>query len=232
MQITWYGHSAFRLDFRGKAVLIDPFFTGNPAFTGDKAAAIRGVTHIVLTHGHGDHVGDTLDIAKATGAPVVTNYDLCMWLAAQGLQKFDPMNTGGTTDQGGFTVTMVRADHSSGDIKDGMPVYLGNPCGVIIKAEGETTVYHMGDTDVFGDMALIDELHRPKIAMIPIGDRFTMSPSTAAFAVKRFFNLDAVIPCHYGSFPIIEPNADKFVAAMKGSSTKVIVPEKNKAFSI
>jgi L-ascorbate metabolism protein UlaG (beta-lactamase superfamily) len=232
MQITWYGHSAFRLDFRGKAVLIDPFFTGNPAFTGDKAAAIRGVTHIVLTHGHGDHVGDTLDIAKATGAPVVTNYDLCMWLAAQGLQKFDPMNTGGTTDQGGFTVTMVRADHSSGDIKDGMPVYLGNPCGVIIKAEGEPTVYHMGDTDVFGDMALIDELHRPKIAMIPIGDRFTMSPSTAAFAVKRFFNLDAVIPCHYGSFPIIEPNADKFVAAMKGSSTKVIVPEKNKAFSI
>jgi L-ascorbate metabolism protein UlaG (beta-lactamase superfamily) len=155
-----------------------------------------------------------------------------MWLAAQGLQKFDPMNTGGTTDQGGFTVTMVRADHSSGDIKDGMPVYLGNPCGVIIKAEGEPTVYHMGDTDVFGDMALIDELHRPKIAMIPIGDRFTMSPSTAAFAVKRFFNLDAVIPCHYGSFPIIEPNADKFVAAMKGSSTKVIVPEKNKAFSI
>jgi L-ascorbate metabolism protein UlaG (beta-lactamase superfamily) len=232
MQITWYGHSAFRLDFRGKAVLIDPFFTGNPAFTGDKAAAIRGVTHIVLTHGHGDHVGDTLDIAKATGVPVVTNYDLCMWLAAQGLQKFDPMNTGGTTDQGGFTVTMVRADHSSGDIKDGMPVYLGNPCGVIIKAEGEPTVYHMGDTDVFGDMALIDELHRPKIAMIPIGDRFTMSPSTAAFAVKRFFNLDAVIPCHYGSFPIIEPNADKFVAAMKGSSTKVIVPEKNKAFSI
>lgn len=232
MQITWYGHSAFRLDFRGKAVLIDPFFTGNPAFTGDKAAAIRGITHIVLTHGHSDHVGDTLDIAKATGAPVVTNYDLCMWLAAEGLQKFDPMNTGGTTDQGGFTVTMVRADHSSGDIKDGVPVYLGNPCGAIIKAEGEPTVYHMGDTDVFGDMALIDELHRPKIAMAPIGDRFTMSPSTAAFAVKRFFKLDAVIPCHYGSFPIIEPNADKFVAAMKGSSTKVIVPEKNKAFSI
>jgi len=232
MQITWFGHSAFRLDFRGKAVLIDPFFTGNPAFTADKAAAIEGVTHIVLTHGHSDHVGDTLDIAKATGAPVVTNFEICMWLAGQGLQKFDPMNTGGTTDQGGFTVTMVRADHSSGDIKDGVPVYLGNPCGAVIKADGEPTVYHMGDTDVFGDMALINELHQPKVAMVPIGDRFTMNPSTAAFAVNKFFNLKAAIPCHYGSFPIIEPNADKFVAAMKGSSTKVIVPEKNKAFSV
>lgn len=232
MQITWYGHSVFRLDFRGKAVLIDPFFTGNPAFTGDRAAAIQGVTHIVLTHGHSDHVGDTLEVANMTGAPVVANFEICMWLAGQGLERFDPMNMGGTTDQGGFTVTMVRADHSSGDIKDGVPLYLGNPCGAIIKADGEPTVYHMGDTDVFGDMALIDELHRPKIAMAPIGDRFTMSPSTAAFAVKRFFKLDAVIPCHYGSFPIIEPNADKFVAAMKGSSTKVIVPEKNKAFSV
>jgi L-ascorbate metabolism protein UlaG (beta-lactamase superfamily) len=104
MQITWYGHSAFRLDFAGKAVLIDPFFTGNPAFVSDKAAAIRGATHIVLTHGHADHVGDALDISAATGAPVITNYDLCMWLAGKGLQKFDPMNTGGTTDQGSFTV--------------------------------------------------------------------------------------------------------------------------------
>jgi len=228
MQITWYGHSAFRLDFGKSAVLIDPFFTGNPAFVSDKAAAIKGVTHIVLTHGHGDHVGDTLDIAKATGAPVITNYDLCMWLAGKGLQKFDPMNTGGTTVQGSFTVTLVRADHSSGDIKDGMPIYLGNPCGVIIKAPGEPTVYHMGDTDIFSDMALIGEIHAPKVAMVPIGDRFTMNPMTAALAVKRFLKLDAVIPCHYGSFPIIEPTADKFVAAMQGHATKVIVPEKGK----
>jgi len=126
MQITWYGHSAFRLDFAGHAVLIDPFFTGNPAFVSDKAAAIKGVTHIVLTHGHGDHVGDTLDIAKSNGATVTTNYDLGMRLVAKGLEKLNPMNTGGTTDLGGFTVSLVRADHSSGEMVNGASVYLGS----------------------------------------------------------------------------------------------------------
>jgi len=232
MQITWYGHSAFRLDFAGRAVLIDPFFTGNPAFVSDKAAAIKGVSHIVLTHGHGDHVGDALDIAKSNGATVTTNYDLGMWLMSKGLEKLNPMNTGGTADLGGFTVTLVRADHSSGDITDGMPIYLGNPCGAIIKAKGERTVYHLGDTDIFSDMALIAEIHQPQIAFVPIGDRFTMSPVTAALAVKRFLQVETVVPCHYGSFPIIEPNADKFVAEMKGDPTKVIVPEKGKAFTV
>lgn len=232
MKVTWYGHSAFRLDFGGNAVLIDPFFTGNPGFGGDKDMAATGISHILLTHGHADHVGDTIALAKKTGATVVTNYDLCMWLAAQGVDKFDPMNTGGTTDQGGFTVTMVRADHSSGDIKDGMPIYLGNPCGIIVKAKDEPTIYHMGDTDIFSDMALLSEIHEPDVAMVPIGDRFTMSPKTAAMAIKKFLKLRSAIPCHYGSFPIIEPNADKFVAEMKGASTKVIVPEKGKAFDV
>ena len=232
MQITWYGHSAFRLDFGGNAVLIDPFFAGNPAFVSDPREAMRGVKHIVLTHGHADHVGDALDIAKQNEATVTTNYDLCMWLAGKGLEKMNPMNTGGTTDLGAFSVTMVRADHSSGDIKDGMPIYLGNPCGVIVKAKGEPTVWHMGDTDIFSDMALLSEIHQPKIAIVPIGDRFTMSPVTAALAVKRFLKVDAAIPCHYGSFPIIEPNADKFVAEMKGHATTVIVPEKGRAFTV
>jgi L-ascorbate metabolism protein UlaG (beta-lactamase superfamily) len=233
MRITWYGHSAFRLDFQGKAVLIDPFFTGNPGFAGDAKAAEKGVSHILLTHGHGDHTGDTVDIAKRTGAKVVTNFDLCMWLGTKGVKNFDPMNTGGTTDQGGFTVTLVRADHSSAQIdENGVSHVLGNPNGIIVKAAGEPTVYHMGDTDIFSDMALISEIHEPQVAMIPIGDRFTMSPKTAALAVKRFFNLKSVVPCHYGSFPIVEPNADKFVAELKGHTTKVIVPKNGEAFEV
>src|SRR5918993_3258749 len=226
MRITWFGHSAFRLDFSDKVVLIDPFFTGNPAFDGDRAKAVAGATHILITHGHGDHIGDAVEISAQTGAKVVTNYDLCMYLASKGLKTFDPMNTGGTTDQDGFTVTLVRADHSATITENGVVIALGNPNGIIVKAPGEPTVYHMGDTDVFGDMGLIAELHRPDVAMIPLGDRFTMGPETAAFAVKRFLKLAAAIPCHYGSFPIIEPNADRFVAAMDGSGTQGGVPPK------
>ena len=180
MRITWFGHSAFRLDFADKGVLIDPFFTGNPAFEGDRDKLVEGTTHILITHGHSDHVGDTLAIAERTGAKVVANFEVCTWLASKGLKSFDPMNTGGTTDQNGFTVTLVRADHSATIEDNGTFIPLGNPNGIVVKAPGEPTIYHMGDTDVFGDMALIAELHRPDVAMVPIGDRFTMGPETAA----------------------------------------------------
>lgn len=232
MQVTWYGHSAFRLDFGGKAVLIDPFFTGNPGFGGDPEAAAKGVSHILLTHGHDDHVGDSVAIAKKAGARLVANFEICMRLNSLGVENIDPMNIGGTLDQGGFTVSMVRADHSSSHNDNGTAVYLGNPGGLIVKAPGEPAIYHMGDTDIFSDMALINEIYAPDVAFVPVGDRFTMSPKLAAMAVKKFFRLKSVIPCHYGSFPIIEPNADKFVAEMKGAATKVIVPEKGKAVTV
>ena len=232
MRIVWFGHSTFRLEFGASIVLIDPFFTGNPAFTGDRDAAVAGATHILVTHGHGDHVGDTLEVAAATGATVITNYDLCMWLASRGLATFDPMNTGGTTQQEGFSVTLVRADHSAAMIEAGVTVPLGSPNGVIVRAPGEPTVYHMGDTDIFGDMALIQELYAPDVLIVPVGDRFTMGAESAALAVRRFFRPRAVIPCHYGTFPLIAPTADAFVAAMEGSGIQVVVPHLSTAVTI
>lgn len=230
MKLTWFGHSAFRVDYDGASVLIDPFFTGNPAFAGEVASASEGIDHIVVTHGHGDHVGDTLAIAEANGATVVTNYDLCMHLASKGLQKFQPMNTGGTVDLGPFSVTLVRADHSAGMGEAGVSVPVGNANGAILAAKGEKTLWHMGDTDIFSDMALLAEIHGVEICICPIGDRFTMSPRTAALAMSRFVKPKLAIPCHYGSFPIVEQDASAFVSALSGSGIEVRVPKKGEAF--
>ncbi|MDQ0393046.1 metal-dependent hydrolase [Labrys monachus] len=224
MRITWLGHSAFRVEFDDRAILIDPFLTGNPSFTGDRAAVSAGVSHILLTHGHGDHVGDTIDLARETGAVVVSNADLVTFLAGKGVAKVEPMNTGGTIDLGGFTVTMVRADHSASLIDNGISIAVGNANGLIVKAPGQPVLYHLGDTDIFSDMALIAELHEPKIGLVPIGDRFTMGPKSAALAVRRYLNLDVVMPCHYASFPGLEANADAFAAALEGHPTRVLAP--------
>src|SRR5262249_22695007 len=159
-----------------------------------------------------------------TGATVVTNYELAVWLAANGLKKFEPMNTGGTVDVGGFKVTLTRAYHSSAEIEKplramrgedvsklpdtGAGIPLGHPNGIVVRAKGEPTVYNMGDTDIFSDMSLIAELYRPDIVMIPIGDRFTMGAETAALALHRFVRPRVAIPCHYGTFPILDQTPD------------------------
>jgi L-ascorbate metabolism protein UlaG (beta-lactamase superfamily) len=232
MKLTWFGHSAFRLDLESASFLIDPFFTGNPAFEGDVAEASKGISHIVITHGHGDHIGDSLAIAETTGATVVTNYDLCMYLASKGLQKFEPMNTGGTVDLGAFSVSLVRADHSAGLVEGGVTFPLGNANGAVIKARGEKTLWHMGDTDIFPGMDLISEIHGVEICICPIGDRFTMGGKTAALAMTRLVRPKIAIPCHYGSFPIIDANADAFVAGLEGSEVRALVPAKGEAVEI
>lgn len=224
MKITWYGHSAFRVEYRGAVVLIDPFLRHNPAFKGTVEDVQNGVTHILLTHGHGDHLGDTIPIARATGARVVADADLGAWLSQRGVADVDEMNSGGTTDQGVFTVTMVNAVHSSAtQTEDGVSHALGNPHGLILTARGERTLYHMGDTDIFGDMALINEIYRPEIGLVPIGDRFTMGGRVAALACRRFFDFNTIIPCHYGTFPLIDATADRFVEAMGDQSGRVKV---------
>ena len=227
MKITWLGHSAFRLDTAKAKILIDPFFTGNPGFQGlDAKDAAKDITHILLTHGHGDHVGDTLQIAADTGATVVANFDLCMWLAHKGLKNFSPGNTGGTIGLDGFTVTFTNALHSSASItEDGVSHALGNPNGLMLHFDDEASLFHMGDTDIFSDMGLINELHQPDIGIVPIGDRFTMGGAVAALAAQRFFNFKTAIPCHYGSFPIIDQTAEKFIAGLDGTKTKVEAPK-------
>lgn len=228
MRITWYGHSAFKLVFGSSTVLIDPFLD-NGVFKGDQAKATEGATHILLTHGHFDHVGETVEIAKRTGATLVADFDLGQWLVSQGVEKLEPMNTGGSITLEGFRITMTQALHSSAKLlENGTSIDLGDPHGLIIAPEGEDepVVYAMGDTGIFGDMKLINELYAPTVGLVPIGDRFTMGAKTAAYACRHFFDFDLVVPCHYGTFPIIDPSADRFVELMDSlRGTTVKVPE-------
>ncbi|MCB1458506.1 MAG: metal-dependent hydrolase [Nitratireductor sp.] len=221
MKITWYGHSAFGLEFSGNKVLIDPFLSGNPKWNGGWEEVADGVTHVLLTHGHDDHIGDTVEICKKTGAQLVANFELCMHLVSKGVdgKKINPGNHGGTVDCGGFTTTFVNALHSSSS----GGVYLGNPAGLVIHAPDAPSVYHMGDTDIFSDMALIQELHQPQIGIVPIGDRFTMGGAVAALACRRYFRFETILPCHYATFPMVDPDASKFVAGMEGDADKVRV---------
>ena len=226
MKITWLGHAAFRIDHGSHAILIDPFLSGNPSFNGSIDSVSQGVTHVLLTHGHDDHLGDSVDILNQTGAMAVANFELCMYLTAKGVsdQKINPGNHGGTVECGGFTVSFVQAVHSSSSqTGDGGNVYLGNSAGLVLHFPDGPTVYHMGDTDIFSDMALINELHSPNVGMVPIGDRFTMGGALAALACRRYFKFDTIIPCHFGSFPIIDQSADTFVAAMEDDAARVKV---------
>ena len=227
MQITWLGHSAFRIESGDAKILIDPFLTGNPARDKGWEREAEGATHLLLTHGHNDHVGDSVEILKKTGAMLVANFEICIWLVAQGAddKKINPGNTGGTVDCGGFTTSFVRADHSSSFNTGNGTVYLGNPLGLVLHFPDDKSVYHMGDTDIFSDMALINELHKPQVGLVPVGDRFTMGGAVAALACRRYFNFETAIPCHFGTFGIIDQSADKFVEGMEGSGTQVLTPE-------
>ncbi len=233
MKITWLGHSAFRIETTTAKILIDPFFTGNPAFAGqDRKAATEGLTHILLTHGHGDHVGDTISIAGETGATVLANADLAAWLGKKGVAKLEMGNTGGTIAFDGFTATFTQAHHSSAQMtEDGVSHSLGNANGLMLHFDDEPSVLHMGDTDIFTDMGLINELHQPDIGIVPIGDRFTMGGAVAALACQRFFDFKHAIPCHYGSFPIIDQTPEKFVKGMEGTRTRVETPSVGSSLS-
>lgn len=235
MKMTWFGHSAFCVETGNAKILIDPFLVGNPSWGKGWEEPGKGATHVLLTHGHDDHIGNALDICKASGAQLVANFEICMYLVAKGVDgaKINPGNHGGTVDCGGFTTTFVNAVHSSStQLGDGKNLYLGNPAGLIIHAPGEKSLYHMGDTDIFGDMALINELHQPQIGLVPVGDRFTMGGAVAALACRRFFKFETVIPCHFATFGVLEPDASKFVAGMEGSGVETRLPEVGVPFEL
>ena len=227
MKITWLGHAAFRVEVGKSVILIDPFLTGNPAAKGlDIKKAVEGVTHIALTHGHSDHVGDTIAIAKEKNVPVTANADLAAWLQSQGVENVVPGNAGGTQPHDGYSITFVNAIHSSAMLTgNGVSQCLGNPNGLVFHFNNAPTLYHMGDTDIFSDMQLIDELHEPEIGIVPVGDFFTMGGAVAALVCQRYFHFKTAIPCHWGTFPVLDQTPERFVRGMKGTKTTVALPK-------
>jgi L-ascorbate metabolism protein UlaG (beta-lactamase superfamily) len=196
--LTWLGHASFRLDTTdGKRIYVDPFLKGNPKCPESEQDPDRADI-IALTHGHGDHVGDTVELAKKTGATVVAPVELAGWLGSQGVENTRDPNKGGTEEVDGVTFTLTNAFHSSSN-NDGQ--YMGEPCGIVVGVD-DKRVYFAGDTCVFGDMQLIRRLYAPDVAVLPIGDHYTMGPKEASLAVE-LLGVKRVVPCHFGTFPAL-----------------------------
>ena len=209
-RITYLGHSAFRLVTAGdEQILIDPFLSQNPQ-TPDDLKTVGECDTILLTHGHFDHFGDTIEIAQNTGATVVANFEIFSYLQSQGVENAMPLNKGGTAQVGGIKVTATHAFHSSSiQLADGSSIYGGEPAGFVVEFESGFKLYHAGDTSVFGDMQLIAELYAPELALLPIGNQVVMSPFEAAHAA-RLLGVGHVVPIHYGTFPFIPGTVEEF----------------------
>lgn len=219
MKIIWLGHAGFRIEIAGAVLLIDPWLTGNPMFPMDRRAeAVTGVTHILLTHAHGDHIGDAVAIAQEADVAVHGIADLMGLLAGRDGVRTVGFNKGGTVDLAGVRVTMVNASHSSstggGDA--------GSESGFMIAAEGHV-IYLSGDTDIMADMDWMGDYHKPDIGILSAGGHFTMDMARAAYAARRYFNFTTVIPCHYRTFPLLEQSAQVLTAGLPG--VNVIEPQ-------
>jgi L-ascorbate metabolism protein UlaG (beta-lactamase superfamily) len=205
--LTWLGHAAFRIDSPGgKRIYVDPFLHGNPKCPEGEQEPER-VDIIAVTHGHGDHVGDTVALSNTFSPQIVAQVELKGWLGGQGANvgELPGINKGGTQEIGGISFTLVNAFHSSSS-EEG--AYLGESCGIVIRLEDGTTVYFAGDTCVFGDMALIAQIYKPDVAVLPIGDWFTMGPREAAVALELLGN-PRCVPCHWGTFGLLTGTPQK-----------------------
>jgi L-ascorbate metabolism protein UlaG (beta-lactamase superfamily) len=197
--LTWLGHAAFRIDTAdGRRIYIDPFLNGNPKCPESEKDPDRADV-IALTHAHGDHLGDTVEIAKKHGSVVVAPVEFAAWLQIEHkLENVRDPNKGGTVDVDGVTFTMTNAHHSS---SNNSLEYMGEPCGIVVGVDG-SRLYFAGDTCVFGDMQLIARIYEPEVAILPIGDHYTMGPREAAVATE-LLGVKRVVPCHYGTFPVL-----------------------------
>jgi L-ascorbate metabolism protein UlaG (beta-lactamase superfamily) len=219
--LTWLGHAAFRLDSPGgKRIYVDPFLSGNPKCP-DAEKDPERVDLIAVTHGHGDHVGDTVELWKKFKPPVVALVELRGWLAGQGVEADAPHNPnkGGTVDVDGVKVTLTDANHSS-SAPDGS--YAGEPAGIVLELEDGFTLYFAGDTNVFASMQLIGRIYEPDVAVLPIGDHFTMGPREAAVALE-LLGVERCVPCHYGTFPLLTGTPDELRKLVPG--VEVITPK-------
>ncbi|HSH03278.1 MAG TPA: metal-dependent hydrolase [Anaerolineae bacterium] len=207
VQVTFHGHATFSLDVNGTKLLVDPFFGGNPAATID--ADEVNPDYILVTHGHGDHIADALPIAQRSGAMIIANAEISGWFNKQGYEKTHPQHIGGGFNYDFGRVKMTIAFHGSG-LPDGS--YGGNPAGFLLTVD-DKKIYIAGDTAVYSDMSLIgrDGLD---LAILPIGDNFTMGPDDALLALD-FLKPKAVIPCHYNTWPLIEVDVDEWVGRVK-----------------
>ena len=208
VSLTWLGHASFRFDTPGgKRIYVDPFLNGNPKCPDSEQEPER-VDLIALTHGHGDHVGDAVELHKRFGCHVVAPVELHDWLVMkQGVDQnlaHDP-NKGGTVEWEGIKISLTDAKHSS-STNDG--TYAGEPVGFVFELEDGYRIYFAGDTNVFGDMQLIARIYQPDVAVLPIGDHFTMGPREAAVALE-LLNVQACVPCHWGTFPILTGTPEK-----------------------
>jgi len=208
-KLKWLGHATFLISTPGgQAVLMDPWVEGNPACPAG-AKKIERVDTMLITHGHGDHTGDAVALAKKFKPQVIGMIELCAWLESKGVENTHRMNKGGTQKAGEIEVTMVHAVHSGGIQDGGQWLYGGEAAGLVVRLPGGLTIYHAGDTDVFGDMKIIGELYRPDIALLPIGDYFTMGPREAAYAT-RLLGVRHVVPMHYATFPVLTGTPEEF----------------------
>jgi L-ascorbate metabolism protein UlaG (beta-lactamase superfamily) len=223
MKLTWLGHSGFRIEIEDQVILLDPWLTGNPMFdAAHRPEAVAAATHILLTHGHGDHSADTVALAKELDVPAVGIFDLMShWEKSEEIKTVG-FNKGGTVRLGGVAVTMLNATHSSSMAGENGPVYTGTESGYMIAGEGRT-IYVSGDTDVMADMEVFEALHHPQIGILCAGGHFTMDMTRAAYAARRYFNFETVIPCHYRTFPLLEQSAEKLQAELPG--VRVIEPQ-------